>query len=153
MASVSGLSHVDPSEAGFSAERLNRLGSHFGRLVDDGRLAGWHISVNRDGHNVMDSKYGMADIEASRPVADDTMWRIYSMSKPITAIAALMLWEEGAFELKDPVSNFIPEFGDTKVWRAGSETNPQLEPITEVMQLWHLFTHTAGLTYGFMFAH
>jgi CubicO group peptidase (beta-lactamase class C family) len=153
MATVSGLSHLDPSEAGFSAERLNRLNSHFGRLVDDGKLAGWHISVNRDGHNVLDTKYGMADIEAACPVADDTMWRIYSMSKPITAIAALMLWEEGAFELKDPVSNFIPEFADTKVWRAGSETNPQLEPITEVMQLWHLFSHTAGLTYGFMFAH
>ncbi|MBM3828326.1 MAG: beta-lactamase family protein [Actinobacteria bacterium] len=153
MAIISGLPRLDPRDAGFSAERLSRMNGHFGRLVDDEKLAGWHISVNRGGHNVFDSTYGMADIEAARPVADDTIWRIYSMSKPITAIAALMLWEEGAFELKDPVSNFIPEFADTKVWRAGSETNPQLEPITEVMQLWHLFSHTAGLTYGFMFAH
>jgi CubicO group peptidase (beta-lactamase class C family) len=75
------------------------------------------------------------------------------MTKPITAVAALMLWEEGRFELKDPVSRFLPEFASMQVWRAGSVTNPVLDPVTEPMQMWHLMTHTAGLTYGFMFAH
>jgi CubicO group peptidase (beta-lactamase class C family) len=75
------------------------------------------------------------------------------MTKPITAVAALALWEEGRFELKDPVSRFLPEFSAMRVWRSGSVTNPVLDPVTEPIQLWHLMTHTAGLTYGFRFAH
>src|SRR4029453_18933328 len=75
------------------------------------------------------------------------------MTKPITSVAALILWEEGRFELKDPVSKFLPEFADTKVWRSGSATTPALDPMSEPMQMWHLMTHTSGLTYGFHFAH
>jgi CubicO group peptidase (beta-lactamase class C family) len=81
------------------------------------------------------------------------MWRIYSMTKPITAVAALILWEEGRFELNDPVSKYIPEFADTKVFRGGTFLAPVLGPQTEPMRMWHLFTHTAGLTYGFMYSH
>ncbi len=95
----------------------------------------------------------MRDVEASTPVDLDTIWRIYSMTKPITAVAALTLWEQGGFELKDPVAKYLPAFAETKVWRAGSSQRPVLDPQVEPMQLWQLFSHTAGLTYGFMYAH
>jgi CubicO group peptidase (beta-lactamase class C family) len=75
------------------------------------------------------------------------------MTKPITSVLALMLWEEGLFELKDPVARFLPEFAEQRVWRSGTATAPNLEPVTEPMLLWHLLTHTSGLTYGFMHAH
>jgi CubicO group peptidase (beta-lactamase class C family) len=148
-----GLTQVDPGEVGFSAERLSRLDTHFERYVTDGLLAGWQVVVTRDGKVAHTASRGLADREASRAVTDDTMWRIYSMTKPITAVAALMLWEEGRFELNDPVSKFIPEFGDTQVFLGGTFLKPVLGPQTEPMRMWHLFTHTAGLTYGFMYSH
>lgn len=144
---------VDPTEVGFDPGRLARIDRHFGAYVDDGRLAGWLLTVSRGGELVHVARAGHRDRESGAPVADDTIWRIYSMTKPITAVAALMLWEEGRFELKDPVSRFLPEFEAMRVWRSGSVTNPVLDPVTEPIQMWHLMTHTAGLTYGFMFAH
>ena len=107
----------------------------------------------RHGKVVHHSVAGMRDIADALPVEADTIWRIFSMTKPITAVLALQLWEEGAFELNDPVHRYIPAFQHTKVWRSGSVTSPVLDPITEPMRLWHLFAHTAGLTYGFMYAH
>jgi CubicO group peptidase (beta-lactamase class C family) len=142
-----------PDEVGLDAGRLSRIDRHFQRYVDDGRLPGWLISIARHGKIAHLATSGYRDVEAQAPVDVDTIWRIYSMTKPITAVAALTLWEQGAFELKDPVSTYLPAFAETKVWRAGSTTNPVLDPITEPMQLWHLFSHTAGLTYGFMFSH
>jgi CubicO group peptidase (beta-lactamase class C family) len=142
-----------PHEVGLDADRLARIDQHFQRYVDDGRLAGWQLTVSRHGRLAHVSSAGHRDREAGAPVTDDTIWRIYSMSKPITSVAALMLWEEGLFELKDPVSRFLPEFADQRVWRAGSVTNPILDPVLEPMQMWQLMTHTSGLTYGFMYAH
>jgi len=75
------------------------------------------------------------------------------MTKPITAVAALMLWEEGAFELKDPVSRYVPSFGDARVWRGGTFLKPVTDPLMEPMTIWHLLTHTSGLTYGFVASH
>jgi CubicO group peptidase (beta-lactamase class C family) len=144
---------AEPGEVGLDADRLARIDRHFQRYIDDGRLPGWLISVARHGKIAHLSTSGLRDLEAQTPVELDTIWRIYSMTKPITAVAALTLWEQGGFELKDQVSRYIPAFGETKVWRSGSSTNPVLDPITEPMQLWHLFSHTAGLTYGFVFAH
>jgi CubicO group peptidase (beta-lactamase class C family) len=83
------------------------------------------------------------------PVEIDTLWRIYSMTKPITSVAAMMLYEEGAFELKDPVSRFIPSFESMHVYRSGSAVNPVTVSATEPVRIWHLLTHTSGLTYGF----
>src|SRR5437588_773572 len=80
-------------------------------------------------------------------------WRIYSMTKPVTSVAAMMLWEEGAFELTDPVERFIPEFADARVWAGGSALRPVTAPVMEPMRIWHLLTHTSGLTYGFHHAH
>jgi CubicO group peptidase (beta-lactamase class C family) len=144
---------AEPGEVGFDADRLERVGSHFRRYVDDGKLAGWTIAVARRGRVALLEHHGLADVEAQRPVADDTLWRIYSMTKPITSVAALMLYERGAFELTDPVSRFIPEFADVRVYAAGSAANPSTVPALEPVRIWHLLTHTAGLTYGWHHAH
>lgn len=148
-----GLEIASPDEVGMSAERLARLDTHFARYVDDGLLAGWQLVITRDGKVAHTASRGHADRENGKPVADDTVWRIYSMTKPITAVAALMLWEEGRFELKDPISKFIPEFADTKVFKGGTFQKPELDPLLEPIRMWHLFTHTAGMTYGFMYSH
>jgi CubicO group peptidase (beta-lactamase class C family) len=140
---------VDPGEVGFDAERLGRIERHFGRYVDDGLLPGWLIVVSRGGNIVHLSTYGQRDMEAGLPVETDTIFRIYSMTKAITSVAAMMLYEEGAFELKDPISKFIPSFGDVRVYRSGSAMNPVTEPASEPVRVWHLLTHTSGLTYGF----
>ena len=144
---------ADPADLGFDPARLARIDSHFRRFVDDGRLPGWQLAVARDGEIAHVSKHGWMDVEAKKPVADDTIYRIASMTKPICGVAAMILWEEGLFELKDFVYRFIPAFRDQKVFRSGSVTNPRLDAINEPMEMWHLFTHTAGLTYGFMHAH
>ena len=144
---------VDPRELGFDPARLNRIDEHFARYIADGRLAGWQFALTRGGRLAHSSGQGSRDREAAAPLASDTIWRIFSMTKPITSVAAMMLWEEGAFELKDPVSRFIPEFADLRVWRGGSVTRPELEPLMDPMAMWHLMTHTSGLTYGFMYAH
>jgi CubicO group peptidase (beta-lactamase class C family) len=140
---------ADPREVGFDPDRLQRVERHFRSYVDDGRLAGWTIAVARRGRVALLAHHGRADLEADRPVADDTLWRIYSMTKPITSVAALMLYERGLLELTDPVSRFIPEFADARVYRAGSALAPATVPAIEPVRVWHLLTHTAGLTYGF----
>ncbi|HET9732509.1 MAG TPA: serine hydrolase domain-containing protein [Acidimicrobiales bacterium] len=144
---------VDAEEVGFDAGRLARIDAHFARYVDDGRLPGWSLAVTRGGRVVHTSCYGMRDMEAGAPVEGDTLFRIYSMTKPVTSVAAMMLYEEGAFELKDPVSRFIPSFADVRVYRSGSALNPVTGPATEPVRIWHLLTHTSGLTYGFHHAH
>ena len=144
---------IDPADVGLDAERLERLERHLRSYVDDGRMPGWLVAVARRGQLAHVGTYGQRDMEAGLPVETDTIWRIYSMTKPITAVAALMLWEEGAFELNDPVRWYIPSFEGLRVWRGGSSVRPETEPVTEEMRMWHLFTHTSGLTYGFMQAH
>ena len=108
---------ISPADAGIDPARLARLNAHFERYVDDGRLPGFHFVVARHGKVAHQHRYGMRDLESALPVEADTIYRIYSMTKPICAVAALMLWEEGRFELNDRVSKFIPEFGESKVWR------------------------------------
>ena len=144
---------VDPADAGFSAERLARIGPRLQQYVDDGLLPGWSLAVARRGSVVHLETCGSRDVESGAPVELDTIFRVYSMTKPITAVAALMLWEEGCFELTDPVSRFVPALAGARVWRGGSVTNHQTDPITEEMRVWHLFTHMSGLTYGFLYAH
>lgn len=139
----------DPSDLGFAADRLRRIDDHFRAYVDDGRLPGWQVVVSRGGRVAHHSTYGHRDVDAATPWTDDTLVRMFSMTKPITSVAAMMLYERGAFELKDPVSRYIPEFADSRVYRGGNELRPVTEGLTEPMRIWHLLTHTAGLTYGF----
>ncbi|MEH0933704.1 serine hydrolase domain-containing protein [Micromonospora psammae] len=140
---------TDPDLIGFDPARLARIDEHFGRYVDDGRLAGWQVVVTRRGEIAHSSTYGMRDVEAGAPVERDTLWRIYSMTKPITSVAAMMLWEEGRFELNDPISRWLPEFADVRVFDKGSALKPYTVPAVEPIRVWHLLTHTSGLTYGF----
>lgn len=144
---------AEPAAVGFDPERLARIDRRLGRYVDDGLLPGWLLAVMRHGELVHVGSRGHRDVEAELPVSDDTVWRIYSMTKPITTVAAMRLWEEGAFELGDPVAVHLPAFGEQRVWRSGSVTNPVTDPVTETMRMWHLMTHTSGLTYGFLYAH
>jgi CubicO group peptidase (beta-lactamase class C family) len=144
---------IDPAEAGLDAGRLRRLDEHLARYVDDGKLPGWLVTVSRHGRLAHVSSYGSRDAEKGLPVESDTLWRIYSMTKPVTSVAAMMLYEEGAFELTDPVSRFIPSFAGVRVYTGGSDQRPVTVPAIEPVRIWHLLTHTAGLTYGFHRAH
>jgi CubicO group peptidase (beta-lactamase class C family) len=141
---------ADPDQLGFDPVRLARLDSHLARYVDSGRLPGWQFMVTRRGELVHHSTYGSADLEAGRPVEPGTIWRIYSMTKPVTSVAAMMLWEEGAFELTDEISRWMPAFAGVRVYDKGSALRPFTVPAVEPIRIWHLLTHTAGLSYGFM---
>ncbi|WP_099054992.1 serine hydrolase domain-containing protein [Streptomyces fodineus] len=144
---------VDPNEVGMDADRLARIDRHFTRYVDDGRLSGWHAVVARRGRVVHSTTYGLRDESKGLPITADTRWRLYSMTKPITSVAAMILWERGELELTDPISRWIPAFADTRVYVKGPATDPVLAPQVEPIRVWHLLTHTAGLTYGFHHAH
>jgi CubicO group peptidase (beta-lactamase class C family) len=149
--------HDDPRALGVDPERLARIDRHFQRYVDDGRLAGWQVAVLRHDELVHHATSGMRDRseDAAHGGAwtDDTIVRLYSMTKPITSVAAMMLYEEGAFELKTPIARFVPEFATTPVYRTGPAHQPITEPQTEPIRMWHLLTHTSGLTYGFHQSH
>lgn len=144
---------VDPDEVGFSAERLTRIDDYFRRYVDDGRLAGWLALVTRNGKVAHLSSCGRRDIEADLPVEADTLWRLYSMTKPVTSIAAMMLYERGVFALDTPISAFIPAFADMRIFAGGTPAQPVTVPAREPIRIWHLLTHTSGLTYGFHRVH
>jgi CubicO group peptidase (beta-lactamase class C family) len=144
---------VDPAEVGLDAERLKRVDAHFAGYVADGRLPGWLLTITRHGRLAHVARCGSRDLEAGLPVTDDTVWRIYSMTKPVTSVAAMILYEEGRLALTDPVSEFIPAFKDVRVYAGGSDLKQQTVPATEPVRIWHLLTHTAGLTYGFHRVH
>ncbi len=144
---------ADPTKLGFDPDRLQRIGTHFRTYVDDGRLPGWAIAVTRRGEVVYHDTYGNRDVATGKPIEDNTLYRFYSMTKPITSVAIMMLLEEGKLSLDDPVSTYIPSFADQRVYSSGSATNPNTEGLVQPMLVWHLLTHTSGLTYGFMHAH
>ena len=144
---------ADPAAHGFDPARLTRLDGVIEREIEGGRLAGAVMLVKRDGQDVVLKGYGHFDREAGVPMRTDAIFRIASMSKAVTTVAALMLYEEGRFLLNDPVSKFIPEFARSVVAvppPAGSPsevkyvTVPAKHPIT----IRELMTHTAGLSYG-----
>jgi len=147
------LQAADPAAFGFSAERLDRLRRHFERYVDDGRLAGWLVTVSRGGQLVYTARFGHRDRERDLLVRDDTIWRVYSMTKPVTAVAAMMLYEEGRFDLNDEVGRWIEELREPRVWHGGTSEVPETVPATEPVRVHHLLTHTSGLTYGFQRRH
>ncbi|MGH3254756.1 MAG: serine hydrolase domain-containing protein [Streptosporangiaceae bacterium] len=144
---------ADPAEVGLDIVRLARIEAYFRRYVDDGRLPGWLLTVSRHGRLAYVARYGSRDLEAGLPVTDDTVWRIYSMTKPLTSVAVMVLQEDATLSLTDPVSAFIPSFADVRVFAGGSDLRQVTVPAAEPVRIWHLLTHTAGLTYGFHRAH
>lgn len=144
---------VDPAQVGVDAARLARADDVLAGYVDAARMPGYVLVVARRGHVVHVSSGGRRHVENDLPATPDTLWRIYSMTKPITSVAAMMLYEEGGFELTDPVSKYIPSFADARVWAGGTDLKPVTVPATEPVRVWHLLTHTAGLTYGFARMH
>jgi CubicO group peptidase (beta-lactamase class C family) len=150
MATTTALAtEVAPEEVGLDPARLARLDAYLDGFVANGRHKGSLLAITRGGRIAHVSYRGQRDAEAGLPVEPDTVWRIYSMTKPITSVAAMMLYEEGALSLFDPVAKFIPSFEDLRVYRHGMAAAPVTVRAAEPMLVWHLLTHTSGLTYGF----
>ena len=144
---------LDPSDVGLDQARLGSIGRHFDRYVEDRRIPGFLAVVTRRGKVAYVVRGGFRDLENGAPVEADTRFRIYSMTKPITSVAAMICYEEGLIALDDPLSKFIPEFGETRVFAGGSSIRPVTVPVLGPIKIWHLMTHTAGFTYGWMFNH
>jgi CubicO group peptidase (beta-lactamase class C family) len=134
---------------GFDPARLERIAPHFDAYVEDRRLPGWLATVARGGELVWSAKGGYRDREKNLEVTDDTIWRIYSMTKPVTAIAVMMLYEEGCFDLNDDVGQWIDDLKEPHVWAGGTAAEPLTVPAIEPVRVHHLLTHMSGLTYGF----
>ncbi|PWI08463.1 serine hydrolase [Streptomyces sp. NWU339] len=144
---------ADPAEAGLDAKALDRLDRHFAHEVEEGRLPGFLVAVARGGRVAHLTAYGRRDVAAGLPVRSDTLWRIYSMTKPVTAVAALILMEEGRLSLDDPVGRHLPAFAEPRVYESGSGDGMRTRPAAGPLLVRHLMTHTAGLTFAFYHAH
>ena len=142
---------VAPEQLGFSSERLARLDRYLDQYVAAGRHKGSLIAISRDGKLAHVSMRGDRDAEAGLHVESDTLWRMYSMTKPITSVATMMLYEEGKLLLIDPVAKFLPAFERARVYRGGPAAAMVSTPASEPMLIWHLLSHTSGLTYEFFF--
>lgn len=138
---------------GFDKTRLDRIRQHFATYVDDGRLPGWQARVTRRGEVVWHANCGLRDIEKELPVEDDTVFRIYSMTKSITSVAAMILFEEGRFELTDPLEKYLPAYANPRVYVGGAALRPVTRPAAGPIRIVHLLNHTSGLTYGFHHIH
>jgi CubicO group peptidase (beta-lactamase class C family) len=141
---------AEPGDVRISATRLERLRGVLQRHVDAGRLAGGVAAVVRNGRTVPLAPVGTMDVESRRPMRPDAIFRIYSMTKPITSVAVLILLEEGKLRLGDPVSKYVPELANRKVLAAPDGPLEQLVDAEREMTVRDLLTHTSGLTYGFM---
>jgi len=135
---------ANPEELGFSAERLLRIQSLMNRYVKSGILAGLVTCIARSGKVVHFETFGHQNLDTRTPMSQDSIFRIYSMTKPITSVALMMLYEETLFNLTDAVSQYIPAFKDAKVWGADGALESPIRPMT----VQDLLRHTAGLSYG-----
>lgn len=143
------LPTATPESAGVSSERLERLHATVRRFVEEGKHAGLVTLLARDGRIVDWQTYGYRDLARKLPMEKDTIFRIYSMSKIITSVAALILFEEGRFNLDDPVADHLPELRNLRVMTGGTAEAPQLEPVKRPVTVKHLLTHTSGFIYDF----
>ncbi|MFP6772422.1 MAG: serine hydrolase domain-containing protein [Alphaproteobacteria bacterium] len=138
-----------PESVGLSGPRLERLTSWMAEQVTSNRLPGLSAMVHRRGQNAYFNCTGQMDMEAGKPVAEDTIFRIYSMTKPITAVAAMICYEAGHFQLDDPIAKFLPGFSEMRVWD-GTPDGLNTVPAESYITVRHLLTHTAGFSYEFM---
>ncbi|MER6383388.1 serine hydrolase domain-containing protein [Streptomyces sp. NPDC001250] len=144
---------VDPDEAGLDGKALDRLDQQVADHVDRGRLPGFLVAVSRGGRVAHLTTYGRRDVAAGLPVETDTLWRIYSMTKPVTAVAVLQLAEEGRLALDDPLDRYLPAFAKPVVYEGGSGAEMRTHPADGPILIRHLLTHTAGLTFGYYHRH
>ena len=141
------LPTASPESVGLSAARLERIGAAVDRQITEKRIAGAVTLVSRRGRVAWFKAQGMEDREAGKPMRPDSIFRICSMTKPITSLAVMMLYEEGRFLLDDPVSKFIPEFKNPKVLVKPASGKPYTIPANKEITIRNLLTHTSGLTY------
>src|SRR5690606_3239917 len=134
---------------GFSVETLATIPPALQAVVDAGDLSGFVTMIWKDGEVVQLNTLGMADIAAGRPMARDTLFRIASMTKPITTVAALQLIEEGKLKLSDPIKKWLPEFTDLKVLKDAQGPLEEVVPLNRDITVEDVMTHRAGLAYGF----
>ena len=152
MLTLSAFSHelpmVEPEAVGLSTERLSRIDKVMEAYVEQQKIAGGVTLIARHGKIAHLGTYGMMDVEAGKPMTPDTIFRIASMTKPITSVAVMMLYEEGHFRLHEPVSKFIPAFKEMHVLPPeDAEDSASPVPATQQITIWNLLTHTSGLTY------
>jgi len=138
------MKQTNPDALGFSSERLLRIHRLMNRYVESGKLAGMVTCVARCGQVVHCETFGNQNLETKTPMSQDSIFRIYSMTKPIASVALMMLYEEGLFNLTDAVSQYIPAFKDVKVWGEDGAMESPIRPMT----VQDLLRHTAGLSYG-----
>ncbi len=142
---------VSPESVGLSSVRLARIDQHLERrYLAPGKIAGALTLVSRGGEVVWLSPLGLRDRERGLPMTEDTIFRIYSMTKPITSVAVMTLYEEGHFQLDDPVGRFLPELAAPQVFVGGTDGGFLTRPVTRPITVRDLLLHTSGLTYGFM---
>lgn len=138
---------TSPESVGLSKDSLKVTTKKLHKYVDEGNLAGTFVRVIKNGKVVYDDRYGLIDIEREKPVEENSLFRIFSMTKPITAVAIMTLYDKGKLNLDDKVSDYIPVFAKTKVYKklnGEHTTEPQKTPMT----IRHLLTHTSGIPYG-----
>lgn len=141
--------HVDITGTGLDAGRLQRIAMHLDQhYVSKGKIAGAEVAVGRRGKVAYHASLGLRDRERSVPIGDDTIFRIYSMTKPLTSIALMQLFERGLFQLDDPVSRFYPSWKQHRVWVSGDGDDMVTEPARRGISFRDLLSHTSGLTYG-----
>jgi len=147
--SAAPLPQVAPEAVGLSTERLQRIDARIDAAIRDGRTAGAVVLVARHGQLAYEKAYGQADLSAQRPMHSDAYFRLYSMTKPVTAVALLTLYEQGKFQLTDPLSKYLPEFSAVQVY-TGEDANgqPQYAPPKHPITVEDVFRHTAGFVYG-----
>ena len=145
------LSMATPEEVGLCSERLARIPAFFQTYLDKEKVAGMSFLIGRKGKVAYQHSMGVKDFETGSPIDTETIFRIYSMSKPITSVALMMLYEEGLFRLEHDVSRYIPEFANLSVYESGGIDDYTTKPLDRPMIVRDLLTHTSGLTYGFMF--
>ena len=138
-----------PETVGLSSQRLHRLDESMQRLVDSKQLAGIVTLAARHGKIVYSKSFGVQDLSSGKPMAKDTICRIYSMTKPVTGVAMMILYEEGKWQPDDPIAKYLPEFADLKVLKSvKADGQPELEAPLHPPTMGELMTHTAGFTYG-----
>ncbi len=149
-AAPSPLPEAKPESVGFSVERLKALDAALQQTVDNHQLVGIVTMMARHGKLVEQKTYGQQDLASKMPIQKDTIFRIYSMTKPITGTAMMILYEEGKWKPSDPIAKYVPEFADLKVYKGTDRHGPwTVEAPAHPPTIGELMSHTAGFSYGF----